>query len=346
MKVLLLGPYPPPQGGVQTNLVAIREYLRARGVPCMVINLTRHRQDERDGLYFPRGARELIGLLFRLDYDIAHLHFGGDLHRRLLVLALLIGCMPGRRAVLTFHSGGYPSSEAGRKAGHWSLAGVALRSLDRLIGVNQELASFFSRLGVPRQKIRVVCPFADARFDPSEPLPPRLAAFCGAYQPLLISISGLEPEYGLPLQIDAMEDILATHPKAGLVILGTGSKEAELRALIESKPYAKSILLAGDVPHASTLRALSEADLFLRTTLYDGDSISVREALAIGIPSIVSDNGMRPPGVRLFPVGDRGAMVRVALDALREPRRRAVSTSTASSEGLDEVYAIYEQLKP
>ena len=344
MKVLLMGPYPPPQGGVQTNLVAIREYLRARGDECMVINLTRHRQDECDGLYFPNGAKELIRLLLRLDYDIAHLHFGGDLHPRLLVLALLIGSLPGRRTVLTFHSGGYPSSEAGKKTAKWSLAGIALSSLDRLIGVNEELGDFFVRLGVPRRKIRVVCPFAGARFDPSEPLPPAVAKFFAAHRPLLVTLSGLEPEYDLPLQIGAMEEILAAHPKAGLAIFGTGSREAELRALIESKPYAKHILLAGDVPHASTLRALSEACLFLRTTLYDGDSISVREALAIGVPSVVSDNGMRPAGVRLFPVGDRGALVRVVLETLREPRQRAVSTGAVSNEGLDEVYAIYKEL--
>ena len=342
MKILLLGPYPPPQGGVQTNLVAIREDLRARGVPCMVINLTRHHQIERDGLYFPRSSWELIRLLFRLDYDIAHLHFGGDLHRRLLFLALLIGWMPGRRAGLTFHSGGYPASEIGKKTGYWSLAGLAIRSLDRLIGVNQELAAFFSRLGVPRRNIRVVCPFAGAHFDPSEPLPPKLAGFFAAHRPLLVTVSGLEPEYDLPLQIDAMEEILTVHPQAGLAILGTGSREDELRAHIESKPYAKKILLAGDVPHASTLRALSEADLFLRTTLYDGDSISVREALAIGIPSIVSDNGMRPPGVRLFPIGDREAMVRVVLDTLGTKVESAPGARVAGA--LDDVYAIYNEL--
>ncbi len=343
MKVLLLGPYPPPHGGVQTNLVAIRQYLLGLGVPCLVINLTRHRQEERDGLYFPRSARELIGLLLRLDYDIVHLHFGGDLHRRLLMLALLAGCLPGRRAVLTFHSGGYPSSVAGKQTGRWSLAGLALRSLDRLIGVNEELAAFFERLGIPRRKIRVLCPFTDARFDPSVPLPAKVNFFLGAHQPRLVTVSGLESEYDLPLQINGMEEIIAAHPQAGLLILGTGSREAELRALIESKHYAKSILLAGDAPHAATLRAVSAADLFLRTTLYDGDSISVREALAIGVPTVVTDNGMRPPGVRLFPIGNQGAMVRLVLDTLHDPGPRRAEVG-ASSAGLDEVYAIYKEL--
>lgn len=344
MKILLLGPYPPPHGGVQTNLVAIREYLRAREVPCLVINLTRHRQPERDGLYFPRSARDLIGLLLRLDYDVIHLHFGGELHRRLLLLALLAGCLPGRRAVLTFHSGGYPSSAAGKQTGRWSLAGVALRSLDRLIGVNPELADFFERLGVPRRKIRVVCPFAGARFDSAQALPPALGAFMAVHQPRLVTVSGLEPEYDIPLQIHGMEKILSTHPDAGLVILGTGSREAEMRALIASKPYAQSILLAGDVPHSTTLCVLSKADLFLRTTLYDGDSISVREALSIGVPAVVSDNHMRPPGVRLFPIGDQGAMERLVLDTLCDPGPRPVPADAVSYKGLDEIYAIYKEL--
>ena len=43
MTVLQLGPYPPPHGGVQTNLVAIRDHLRRHGMAATVINLTRHR---------------------------------------------------------------------------------------------------------------------------------------------------------------------------------------------------------------------------------------------------------------------------------------------------------------
>ncbi len=344
MKVLLLGPYPPPHGGVEINVVAIREYLRAREISCQVVNLTRHRRQNHDGIYFPNSGMEVIGLLLKLDYDIAHLHIGGDLLPRMLLLALVIGWLPGRRSVLTFHSGGYPSSDLGRKTKPWSLAGIALRSLDRLVGVNQELAAFFAKLGVPQRKIRVICPFADARFDAQIPLPPHLASFYAAHRPLLITVSGLEPEYDLPLQIKAMEDILAVHPEAGLAILGSGRREAEVRALIESSSYAKSILLAGDIPHGSTLRALSEADVFLRTTLYDGDSISVREALAIGIPSIVSDNGMRPPGLHLFPIGDREALVLKVLDVLRNPKPNAETAVEAFSKGLDELYELYSEL--
>jgi len=90
------------------------------------------------------------------------------------------------------------------------------------------------------------------------------------------------------------------YPNAGLAIIGAGSLEADLAARIAAKPYAQHVLLCGDVPHAGTLRAIEDCSVFLRTTLYDGDSISVREALHVGATVIASENGMRPPGVRLI----------------------------------------------
>src|SRR5437016_13828279 len=126
MRVLLLGPYPPPHGGVQTHLVAIREYLRARGVPCAVINITRHRRADGDEIYYPKNAFELLKLLFTLDYDVVHMHFGGNLTLRLLALSVVCSLVPQVRTVLTFHSGGYPQTEAGRTAGFWTLRGFVL----------------------------------------------------------------------------------------------------------------------------------------------------------------------------------------------------------------------------
>ena len=63
MRVVQLGPYPPPHGGVQSNLVAIREYLQRTGHSCDAINLTRHRKQDGGGVYYPAGAKALAALL-------------------------------------------------------------------------------------------------------------------------------------------------------------------------------------------------------------------------------------------------------------------------------------------
>jgi glycosyltransferase involved in cell wall biosynthesis len=304
MKVVQLGPYPPPHGGVQTNLVAIRDHLRRTGHTCDAINLTRFRRENADGVYYPESAGELMRLLARLPADILHLHFGGDLTARLLGLAMFCSMVPGRKTVMTFHSGGYPTSPAGLTAAPGTLRGFVMRRLDGIIAVNPEIAALFGKFGVPARRIRTILPIVVQPPDRSLPLPERLAAFFAAHRPALLTVGLLEPEYDLHMQIDAMSGILERFPEAGLVIAGAGSLDDSLRRHIENKAYAASVLLYGDMPHAVTLRATLECDILLRTTLYDGDSVSVREALYLGTPVIATDNGMRPAGVQLIPASD------------------------------------------
>jgi glycosyltransferase involved in cell wall biosynthesis len=343
MRVVQLGPYPPPHGGVQTNLVALREYLRRNGHACDAINLTRFRREDAGGVYYPVGAAALMRLLWRLPADILHLHFGGDLTPRLLSLALFCTLLPGRKTVLTFHSGGYPGSPAGRTAAPATWRGFVLRRLDGLIGVNPEIAALFARFGARPERIRTILPFAVEPPDRSLPLPERLAAFLSAHRPTLLTVGLLEPEYDLPMQIDVMADILERYPRAGLLIVGAGSLEESLRARIAGTTYRDHVLLYGDMPHAVTLRATLESDLLLRTTLYDGDSVSVREALYIGTPVIATDNGMRPEGVRLIPPSDSGGL-RDALCELLSQGRARQQPAGDGQENIRAVVRFYEEL--
>jgi glycosyltransferase involved in cell wall biosynthesis len=345
MRVAQLGPYPPPHGGVQTNLVAIRHFLLAGGHQCLAVNLTRFRPSnpaaDADGVYYPESAAGLAWLLFRLPVDIVHLHFGGDLTARLLALAFLATLLPGRKTVLTFHSGGYPSSPAGQTASPGTLRGFVLRRLDGLIAVNAEIAALFRKFGVRPERIRTILPFAIKPPDPALQLPDGLRHFTAAHQPLLLTVGLLEPEYDLPLQIDTMEDVLRRFPEAGLVIVGAGSLEAVLRQRIGAKPYAERLLLWGDLPHATTLRLMLQSAALLRTTLYDGDSVSVREALYIGTPVIASDNGMRPPGVRLIPVSNRDQL----RDAIFEVLEGSLPRQAAAGDGQENIRQVVDFYK-
>jgi glycosyltransferase involved in cell wall biosynthesis len=342
MKVAQLGPYPPPEGGVQTNLVAIRQYLQAGGHSCVAVNLTRFRGDV-PGVYYPTGVLALARLLLRLRVDILHLHFGGHLAPRLLGLAFLCTLLPGRKTVLTFHSGGYPSSPAGQTAGRWTLRGFIFRRLDGLIAVNAEIAALYRKFGVRPERIRTILPFSAAAPSSADPLPEKLRLFAANHRPLLLSVGGLEPEYDLPLQIDTLEDILQRFPNARLLIVGGGSMEEELRRKIASKPYADHILLYGDMPRTATLRAMLDCDVVLRTTLYDGDSISVREALYLGAPVIATDNGMRPPGVRLIPISDRIGLRDALFDVL-PTGRKPTPVAGDGQENLRAVVDFYREL--
>jgi len=309
MKVVQLGPYPPPHGGVQINLVAVRDYLREHGHSCAVINITRHRKQEAGEVYYPKNAVELIWHLFRKRYDIVHLHVGGRIPLRVLALAFSATAVPWAKAILTLHSGGYPSFQEARQLNRRSLLAFTLRRFDGVIGVNREMMDFFWRLGVSKSRTRLIQPQSVARTKMSDRLEEPLASFFKQHDRVLVSVCGLEPEYDVERQIEAMAHILRIFPNSGLAIIGSGSLEAGLRRRIQATPYHRHLLLCGDVAHDVTLRAIAEGDLLLRTTLYDGDAISVREALYLGTPVIATDNGMRPDGIDLIPIGDTGALV-------------------------------------
>jgi glycosyltransferase involved in cell wall biosynthesis len=342
MRVVQLGPYPPPHGGVQTNLVAIRDYLREHGHSCAVINITRHRKPECGEVYYPKNAIELIWHLFRKRYDIVHLHIGGRIPLRVVALALSATSVPWAKAILTLHSGGYPSFQEARELHRNSLLAFVIRRFDGIIGVNRDMMEFFWRLDVSKSRTRLIQPQSVARTKIADDLKEPLASFFKQHNRVLVSVCGLEPEYDVQRQIRAMAQVLRRFPNAGLAIIGFGSLEASLRRQIQATPYGQHILLCGDVPHDVTVRAIADGEVLLRTTLYDGDAISVREALYLGTPVIATDNGMRPEGVDLIPMGNTEALANAIERQLNagKPKRPFVP---ADDENLAEILKLYCQ---
>ena len=91
------------------------------------------------------------------------------------------------------------------------------------------------------------------------------------------------------------------------------------------------------------MEAVLRARLMLRTTLYDGDALSVREALQLGTPVIATDNGMRPAGVRLIPKSDSQSLLRAIDEALQHPAEQKEQTGHDESN-LQAVFDFYRDL--
>lgn len=351
MHVLLLGPYPPPQGGVQRNMLAIRDQLRRAGHECSIINITRSaRNSGSDGepdVYHPQTPLALVRLLLKLKYDLLHIHIGGEIPLRVLGLLAVCALAARGKSVLTLHSGGYPLSRAGRAARRFSARGFIFRLYERLVCVNREQVEMFEKFGAPREKVRLIYPFFNRKPDENVGVPAHLKDFAAAHKPFLLTVGLLQPAYNLPLQIEALRKIRENFPGAGLMIVGAGDLEDEMRRIIDAKSYAGHILLAGDVEHAVTLHLINDCDVLLRTTDYDGDAISVREALYLETPVIATDNGLRPEGVRLIPAGDRAALEKAIASTLSAVEQREKNKSAAKSDDYRNITAIlnlYEEI--
>jgi glycosyltransferase involved in cell wall biosynthesis len=325
-------------------MLAIRDELRRAGHACSIINITRSaRSVSEPDVYHPQTPLALARLLLKLKYDLLHIHIGGEIPARVLGLLAVCALAAKGKSVLTLHSGGYPLSEDGRAARKFSLRGFIFRLYTRLVCVNREQVEMFEKFGAAKEKIRLIYPFFNQNPDENVRVPAPLKKFVAAHKPFLLTVGLLQPAYNLPLQIEVLGKIRKKFPGAGLIIAGAGEMEDELRRIISAAPDGEHILLAGDVTHAVTLHLINDCDVLLRTTDYDGDAISIREALHLDTPVVATDNGMRPEGVCLIPKGDCAALEK-ALDAALGQNGKIKSAKPDDYRNITAVLSLYEEI--
>ncbi|MBV9215235.1 MAG: glycosyltransferase family 4 protein [Acidobacteria bacterium] len=344
LHVVQLGPIPPPEGGISRNILAIRNELLKRGDRCSIIATSRSTAtiDDPD-LYYPGTPARLLKILTALDFDVLHLHIGGHLNRRVMMLAAACAISARGRSVLTVHSGEFAGIGAAEGAKEGSLKGQVFRGFSRLIAVNEQLANIYQRFGVPTDRIQVITPFAPETPDPKVVIPNELVEFAERHSEVVLWVGGMERDYDPITAISAFALVRRAHPTAGMIMVGGGSMSADVRAAVAEADNVEHILLAGNVEHAVTLRLMQDAEVILRTTLFDGDAISVREGLFLGTPVVASDTGNRPRGCRLFKIGDPEGLSSKIMSVIDEgkptPPQPAVDTTSIRS-----VLAIYDSL--
>ena len=95
--------------------------------------------------------------------------------------------------------------------------------------------------------------------------------------------------------VDAFADVAARHPEAHLLLAGRADDQlyfAQIEQHARSLPCADRIHLRGHCRNAPAL--LSAADAFVLDSFFEGSPLSTMEALASGLPTIVSDvSGVR-----------------------------------------------------
>lgn len=92
------------------------------------------------------------------------------------------------------------------------------------------------------------------------------------------------------LQALAQLRVTCTQPLR-LIFVGTGDAEAQLRGLADSLQVAEAVTFKGFVSREQMPTLYREADVFVLPSQQEGMSIALLEAMASGLPVIVTDTG-------------------------------------------------------
>ena len=209
-------------------------------------------------------------------HDLIHLHFPLPLG----ISALLSRLLVRRPLVVTVHGN---ADVYELPASIEPITRAVLRRADAVVSVSQDLADYLTaRMGVPR--VIVIPNGVDVhQFQPGDRHDPVLNLF---------SVSRLVPRKNIHVLIAAVERLAAEGHRLTLTIAGTGPERERIAALAAASQGV--VRFVGFIDEAQKQALLKDSDIFVQLSIREGLSIATLEALASGLPCVVSDL----PGVR------------------------------------------------
>nr|WP_246849386.1 glycosyltransferase [Rubellimicrobium arenae] len=167
-----------------------------------------------------------------------------------------------------------------------------------------------------------------------------------AGQPVIVGIGRLTAQKDFPTLLRAFAGLTRSKPGARLLILGEGEERAALEALVRDLGLHGAVDLPGHVP--DTLPYLARCDLFVLSSLWEGFSLALVEALGCGCPVVSTDCPSGPSEILdggrvapLVPPGEPDALAAAMRAALDEPGDARLREEAALRFGADRVAQDY-----
>lgn len=312
-KILLIGPYPPPYGGVSMHIKRLRALFSGE----FEIDVIDESRERKKGIFNLRSLNIIKYLYKVLKTDIVHIHSGKFLLRMLHFSAASLFL---KKKIITIH--GY---EPGRGANIRPMDRVILNNCNKVIFVSKELADAFnvkhyiineaflppdvtSEAEIPTEVINWI----EQRKEQGYKI-----AVANAWR---LDKHEEEDLYGLDLCIMAAKKNKEHGIKAATIFVvsdGSGVIKTEQYKNIISEFALEDRFLVWEAP-LSFIKLIIHTDIVLRPTNTDGDALTVREGLFLGKPVVASDVVIRPEGTKLFKTRDAESLAKAIAEVLNE----------------------------
>src|SRR3990170_1149045 len=106
---------------------------------------------------------------------------------------------------------------------------------------------------------------------------------------IILSARSHETLYGIEHIIEAIPEIIKTEPNARFLILGQGRLTQTLKERVKQLQVSQYVRFLGHIPRDEVITYLNSSDINVSTSFSDGTSASLLEAMALAVPSVVTD---------------------------------------------------------
>jgi glycosyltransferase involved in cell wall biosynthesis len=313
----LVGPLPPPSGGMANQTRQLARLLSESGLSVTLIQV--------NPAYRPAWVEHLpiVRAIFRLapyivslwraapKVDLFHVMANSGWGWHLFAApAIWIAHLRGKPVIVNYRGGG-----AERFFDHqFPWVKPALRRASVVVVPSEFLKTVFDKWHIETSVVPNVIDLS--RFQPR----------ARPGQDIHIVVArNLEPLYDIATAMRAFAAISRHYPNARLSVAGSGSARAELERLRAHLGLEAAIAFTGRLDNEQMAGLYQTADLMLNPSLADNMPISLLEAMASGVPVVSTNVGGIPYLVRdgvtalLVPPQDPQAMADAALRILSSP---------------------------
>jgi glycosyltransferase involved in cell wall biosynthesis len=318
-RVGLVGPLPPPSGGMANQCEQLVQLLRSEGVEVEIVRTNSPYQPLWIGhVPFLRAVFRLVPYLAHLwrvagRVDVMHLLANSGWAWHLFAApAIFIARARGTPIIVNYRGGGadpFFSQDSG----------YVLRMLSKAsmrVTPSVFLQRVFAKHGLS-------CDVIPNIIDLSRFTPTPLRKFGDS--PHIVVTRNLEPIYDIPTAIRAFAGIRRAFVGAKMTVAGSGPELGNLRALVTKLKLDDSVQFSGRIENADIPALYASADCMINSSTVDNMPISILEAFASGVPVVSTCAGGIPDMVKhgesglLVSIGDADAMAREVLHVLRNP---------------------------
>ncbi len=301
-KIVLIGPIPPPFGGVSIHIQRLSLLLEDDFEIAFI--------DESHIIkskYFNIRSWNFISYFRRIIHsDLLYIHSG---KRLLKFFHLLVGSIFLKKIILTIHSYRSTNNLFIRYADE-----LIYRLSNLIVIVNPDI---LENLSLPVAKCVIIQPFIPPKMEIEPFLPTfvdnwiqdrktkgRTILCANAWQ---LATYKNEDLYGLDLLIEVAGQLFKQKISISFVFnVASIEKFKEIylkyHSIIEKSEFKDDFLLINE--NLSFVKLIEKSDVVIRPTNTDGDALTIREALFLGKPIIASDVVRRPEGTILFRTRD------------------------------------------
>jgi len=172
---------------------------------------------------------------------------------------------------------------------HWFIRNFLKSGGGNVIVPSQAFVEECVGMGIPRSRVRQLPRGVDlSRFSPERHDDRTWTEFGAPEGPVVAYLGRVSREKGLETLADAFELLLESHPTAVLAVIGEGPWLSTFRSRLEHTARA---VFPGEIKGVDLARALASADVFAFPSTTDTFGNAVLEALACGVPAVVTDQG-------------------------------------------------------